>query len=210
MNRFGPSTALALLAVTLTLLHGVTSWIPVLRWIPIWTSLTLLGSVNVAPRVIQTITTLGAGFSAIIEIGIRSRTGLVQEMDLEETVVLLQEMAEGPNTGYQGPDAFEFLLGHMNHPPEAVDPELGEENPDSLQLDSGSVSTRSDVRQILQNLNQMPNQVSQDTAFASLGTVPEQNGTFPQAPQDQLFEMPLIRSVPSSRTEESLVHMLPG
>src|SRR5438552_621488 len=122
MNRFGPSTALALLAVTLFLLHGAPNWLSIFRWSPIFTSLTLLASVNVAPRMIRTMTTLGAGFSAIMLMGLRFRREMDREIDLEQ-IVDLQEMVELPDAGHQRPDDFDFLLGHMDHLPEAEDHE---------------------------------------------------------------------------------------
>jgi hypothetical protein len=212
IHRLGPPTALVVLAITLILLHGVTNWIPVLRWFPIWISLTLLASVNIAPRVIETLYTLGAGFSALAELGIRSGTRTGQEIDLEQRVGLLQEMAELPNAGHQSYEEFDLLLGHMDHLPEAEDPELAEESPDSLSLDSGSVSTSPAVRRLMQHFNQMPSQVSQNTVCSAIDPMPRQSMSFPQTSEDQhLLDLPLVRSTSSSRTEESsLVHMIPG
>jgi len=167
--------------------------------------------VNVTPRVIKTITALGAGVSAIIAMGIRSRTEIGREIDLEQTVVLLQEMAEVPNVAYQRTEDFGFLLGHMDHLPEAEDPHLADENTDSIELDSVSMSTRPDVRWLVQHLNQMPSQESQDTVIYPGDPMPGQSIPFPQTPENQLLEMPLIRSRSSPRSEgSSLVHMIPG
>lgn len=211
MNRFGPSTALALLAITLFLLHGAPNWLSVFRWSPIFTSLTLLASVNVAPRMIRTMTTLGAGFSAIMLMGLRFRTEMDREIDLEQTVGLLQEMVELPDAGHQRPNDFDILLGHMDRSSQAEDHEPAEGTLDSLELDSGSISTSLTVRALLRCFNSVPSQVPQEMVNSSVGSMPEQNIIFPQIPEYQLSETPLIRSTSSPRTEESsLVHMMLG
>jgi hypothetical protein len=210
MNRFGPPTAFTLLAVTLFLLHGALNWLSIFRWSPIFTSLTLLASVNIAPRMIRSMTILGAGFSAIMLMGLRSRTEIDREIDLEQTVGLLEEMVELSDAGHERPDDFDFLLGHMDRLPEAEDHEEAEETPDSLELDSGSVSTSLTVRALLRYFNSVPSQVPRETVNSSVGSMPGQNIIFPQTPEDQLSEMPLVRSASSPRTEESsLVHMMP-
>jgi hypothetical protein len=159
----------------------------------------------------KTITTFGARFSAILATGIRSRTDIGQELDAEHTVGFLQEMAELLNAGHQRPEDFGFLLSHMDHFQETEDPDWVEESADSVELDNDSVSTRADVRRMLEHFNEMSSPVSQETVTSSVGHIPMQNVSFPQTPEDPLLESPVIGSAPSSGTEESsLVHMIPG
>lgn len=147
---------------------------------------------NVAPRVI---------------IGIRSGTRTSQDIDLEQTVGLLQGMAERSNAEYQGSDDFNVLISHMDPFLEPEDRELGEEGPDSPELDSASISTGSVVRRLLQPLNQLHNQTSLETANSPVGPMSVQDESFSQTYVD--LEIPVTRSSQSSRTEDSsLDHMI--
>src|SRR5208282_3476946 len=99
----------------------VTSWTLAATWLPIFTSITLLATINIAPGVMEFLTTLGTIFSRLREMETRSRTPREQEIDPEQGQSLLQEMIEHPhvrpNVGYQGSEDIGFTVGHMSDHP---------------------------------------------------------------------------------------------
>jgi hypothetical protein len=220
VNRYGQATALTLLAISLFLLHGLTSWTPVFQWFPVFTCVSLLASVNIAPTAMEILTYLGIGFFALIEMGRSPRTQAEQDRDLEQTLGLLPGMAEYPNAGHRGHEDIGFLLNHMDRPREAEDSQDSEEE-NSIDLDARSVSaqsvsTRPDVRTWMQYFGPVRDPVPQHTALLAYnGTLPEQNESFPRPPQEEpqqyMPERPSSGNSQGSSTDvSSMVPMMPG
>jgi hypothetical protein len=190
-NRYGGPTALILLVINIFLFHGLTSLSSIFAWLPVFISVTLLATVNVAPGVMIIATFFGEVLLALIELGRPVRTPGDQVVDMEQAQGPLLGMAEHPTFGYRRYRSIPAMLSYIHGLPEARNLEPHDEEIDeSVELDGSSLSTTTEVRLLVQPLDPVPDMVPQYIALAPIGSMDEQSVCFPQAPQDHPLEMP--------------------
>jgi hypothetical protein len=209
VNRYGGPTALTLLAIILFLFHGLRSWSPVITWLPVFVSVTLLATVNLAPGLSVTVAALGDGLLALIALGGPIRTPRAQAMDVEQARDPLPGMSEPPTFDYRRYRSTDSIQSFIQHLPEVRNPELHDQGIDeSVELDINSISTTTEIRLLMQHLDPVPDLAPQYIALAPIGQMDEQSVCFPQAPHNHLLEVPFSRDTSSSRVEEPSLELL--
>jgi hypothetical protein len=205
VDRYGGPTVLTLLAINVFLFHGLTSLRPLVIWLPLFVSATLLATVHVAPGVGRIVTILGE------EPGRPVETPRDQAMDMEQGQDPLPGMAEHP-FGYRRHRSMGSILSYIRGLPEIRNLEPHDEGIDgSVELDVSSISTTTEVRLLVQPLDPVPDLAPQYIALAPINPMDEQSVYFPQTPQGQPLEMPFPGSTSRPTTEDSSMELLvPG
>lgn len=195
-----------MLAIGFMLFHGVTNWMTPAAWLPVFTSITLLATVHIAPGVMEVLIRFGAGFSRLLDIGDHYEIPgeRIRDIELGQPGGLVPEMSENPGAGYQGSEDIEFTISHMREVDVSVFRDEGTD--ESVDLDDSTVITRPSIALWMRVLDPAPRPPLQDAALAHIVPTSEQNVFFPETPHDQLPG----GTFPGGVQELSLEHPLPG